>query len=168
MKVKGEQVGIEVVVDDESGELLGLDIIVSENSEQVLEIIQEMVEDVDADVIVSDDYGAYKEAAMGLGLAHQICCSRVKRNTDELAESIGQQVKRGEAIPKGVDSSPERLREDLEALCQLVRARPENALDQLEKMYDRYKAAPTSKDNDTLSGIARVCWSRACGIAGRI
>jgi transposase-like protein len=60
VKVKGEHVGIEVVVDDESGELLGLDIIVSENSEEVLRIIREVVEDVDADVIVSDDHGAYK------------------------------------------------------------------------------------------------------------
>jgi len=45
--------------EDESGELLGLDIIVSENSEEVLRIIREVVEDVDADVIVSDDHGAY-------------------------------------------------------------------------------------------------------------
>jgi len=155
VKVKGEQVGIEVVVDDESGELLGLDIIVSENSEEVLEIIQEVVEDVDADVIVSDDHGAYKETAMGLGLAHQICRSHVKRNVDELAESIGQQLKRKEPLPEDVDSSPERLREDLEALCQLVRARPENALDRLEKMYDRYKAAPTPK-----KGQRQTAWYR--------
>jgi hypothetical protein len=59
VKVKGEPVGIEVVVDDESGELLGLDIIVSEDSEEVLEIIQEVVEDVDADVIVSDDHACH-------------------------------------------------------------------------------------------------------------
>ena len=124
VKIKGEQVGIEVVVDDESGELLGLDIIVSENGEEVLEIIQEVVEDVDADVIVSDDHGAYKETAIELGLAHQICRSHVKRNVDELAESIGQQLKRKEPLPKDVDSSPERLREDLEALCQLIRVRP--------------------------------------------
>ena len=61
VKVKGEQTGIEVVVDDESGELLGLDIIVTEKSDEVLGIIREIAEDVDADVIVSDDHGAYKE-----------------------------------------------------------------------------------------------------------
>jgi len=163
VKVKGEQVGIEVVVDDESGELLGLDIIVSENSEEVLEIIQEVVEEVDADVIVSDDHGAYKETAMTLGLAHQICRSHVKRNVDELAESIGQQQKRKEPLPEGVDSSPELLREDLEALRQLVRARPEDALDQLEKMYDRYKAAPGPK-----KGQRHTVWYRTRMLVTRL
>jgi transposase-like protein len=163
VKVKGEQVGIEVVVDDESGELLGLDIIVSENSEEVLEIIQEVVEDVDADVIVSDDHGAYKETAIDLGLAHQICRSHVKRNVDELAESIGQQVKQGAPIPEGVDSSPERLQEDLKTLCHLIRARPENALDQLEQMYDRYKAAPTPK-----KGQRHTAWYRTRMLVTRL
>jgi transposase-like protein len=73
VKIKGEQVGIEVVVDDESGELLGLDIIVSENSEEILDVIKDVAEEVDADVIVSDDHGAYKEAAIELGLEQQIC-----------------------------------------------------------------------------------------------
>jgi transposase-like protein len=163
VKVKGEPVGIEVVVDDESGELLGLDIIVSEDSEEVLEIIQEVVEDVDADVIVSDDHGAYKEAAAELGLAHQICRSHVKRNVDELAESIGKQQKRKEPVPEHVDSSPHRLREDLEVLCQLVRARPENALDQLEHMYDRYKAAPMPK-----KGQRHTVWYRTRMLVTRL
>lgn len=163
VKVKGEQVGIEVVVDDESGELLGLDIIVSENSEEVMEMIQEVVEDVDADVIVSDDHGAYKETAIELGLDHQICRSHVKRNVDELAESIGQQQKRKEPLPEDVDSSPERLQEDLEELCLLVRERPEDGLDQLEKMYDRYKAAPGPK-----KGQRHTIWYRTRMLVTRL
>lgn len=145
VKVKGEQVGIEVVVDDESGELLGLDIIAGENSEEVLEVIQEVVEEVEAEVIVSDDHGAYKEAASELGLEHQICRSHVKRNVDELAESIGGQLKRKEPVPAGVSSTRERLEQDLKTLQELVRVRPEEALGQLEVMYHRYKAAPTPK-----------------------
>lgn len=155
VKVKGEQVGIEVVVDDESGELLGLDIIVSENSGEVLEITQEVVEDVDADMIVSDDHGAYKEVAIELGVEHQICRSHVKRNVDKLAESIREQLKRKEPLPKGVDSSPERLEQDLETVQKLVRARPKDALDHLEKMYQRYKAAPTSR-----KGQRHTAWYR--------
>lgn len=105
VKIKGEQVGIEVVVDDESGELLGLDIIVSENGEEVLEVIRDVVEEVEADVIVSDDHGAYKEVATELGLEHQICRSHVKRNVEELAKSISEQLKKKEPLPEGVDSS---------------------------------------------------------------
>ena len=155
VKVKGEQVGIEVVVDGESGELLGLDLIVSENSEEVLEIIQEVVEDVGAEVIVSDDHGAYKEAATKLGLEHQICRSHVKRNVDELAESIGGQLKSNEPLPEGVISTPEGLEQDLERLQELVRARPEEALGQLEAMYHRYKAAPVPK-----KGQRHTVWYR--------
>jgi hypothetical protein len=43
VKVKGESVGIEVVVDDRTGELLGLDISTSENHEEVRKIIQEVM-----------------------------------------------------------------------------------------------------------------------------
>ena len=163
VKVKEEQVGIEVVVDDESGELLGLDIIVSENSDEVLEIIQEVVEDVDADVIVSDDHGAYKEAATELGLEHQICRSHVKRNVDELVESMREQLKRKEPLPKGVASSPERLQQDLETLQKLIGTRPAGALDQLERMYDRYKATPAPQ-----KGQRHTVWYRTRMLVTRL
>jgi len=155
VKVKGEQVGIEVVVDDESGELLGFDIIVSENGEEVLKVIQEVVEGVDPEVLVSDDHGAYKETAIELGLEHQICRSHVKKNVDKLAESIKEQLKRKEPLPEGVDSSPEGLQEDLETLRDLVRARPRDGSEQLEAMYHRYKAAPTPK-----KGQRHTVWYR--------
>jgi hypothetical protein len=67
VEVKGKQVGIEVVADDESGELLGLDIVVSENSEKVQEIIQEAVDEVDAEVTVSDDHGCAGRKAYPFG-----------------------------------------------------------------------------------------------------
>ena len=163
VKIKGEQVGIEVVVDDESGELLGLDIIVSENGEEVLDIIRDVAEDVEADVIVSDDHGAYKEAAITLGLEHQICRSHVKRNVDELAESIQGQLKKKEPLPEGVESSPESLVEDLESVQELIRERPEDAIDRLEKLYHRYKAAPVPK-----KGQRHTVWYRTRMLVTRL
>ena len=156
VKVKGEYVGIEVVVDDESGELLGLDIIVSENSEEVLEIIRKVVEDVDAEVIVSDGHGAYTEVVNELGLEHQICRSHAKRNMDGLAKSIREQLKKKEALPKGVDSSPQRLEQDLKDLQKLIRERPEDGSERLEKLYYRYKAAPVPK-----KGQRQTVWYRS-------
>jgi transposase-like protein len=163
VKIKGEQVGIEVVVDDESGELLGLDIIVSENGEEVLDVIRDVAEDVEADVIVSDDHGAYKEVAIDLGLEHQICRSHVKRNVDELAESIQQQLKKKEALPEGVESSPEDLVGDLESLQGLIRKRPEDALEKLEALYHRYKAAPVPK-----KGQRHTVWYRTRMLVTRL
>ena len=163
VKIKGEQIGIEVVVDDENGELLGLDIIVSENSDEVLEVIRDVVEDVDADVIVSDDHGAYKEAAIALGREQQICRSHVKRNVDELAESIQEQLKKKEPKPKGVRSSPEELREDLGMLQQLVRERPKDGADRLEKMYARYQEARAPK-----KGQRQTVWYRTRMLVTRL
>ena len=142
VKVKGEPVGIQVVVDDDSGELLGLDIIVSENSEDVLEIIRDVVGEVDAEVIVTDDHGAYHGVADELGLEHQICRSHVKRNVAKIRESIREQLKKDEPLPEGVQSSPERLQQDLERVQDLVRTRPEHASAQLKELYHLYQAVP--------------------------
>lgn len=148
VKVKGEKVGIQVVVDDQSGDLLGLDIIVSENSEEVRQVVERVVEQVEAEVLVSDDLDVYKNVADEVGLDHQICRSHVKRNVDELAESMIEQLKREEPLPKGVVSSAERLAQDLEAVQNLVRERPGNALEELEAMYHRYVAAPVPKKGE--------------------
>jgi transposase-like protein len=145
VKVKGEQVGIEVIVDDESGDLLGIAIIVSENAEDVLEVVREVVAQVEAEVLISDDLDTYKNVADELGMDHQVCRSHVKRNVDELADSLREQVKSDQAPPEGVDSSPPQLDEDLETLQLLVGKRPTDGADQLKHFYHRYKAAPRPK-----------------------
>jgi transposase-like protein len=155
VKVKGEQVGIQVVVDDDSGELLGLDIIVSENSEEVLEIIRDVVGEVDAEVMVSDDHGAYQKVADELELDHQICRSHVKRNVAKITESIQEQMKKKEPRPEGVKSSPERLQKDLGCVQDLVRKRPENAPQRFKELYHLYKAAPVPR-----KGHRHTVWYR--------
>jgi transposase-like protein len=155
VKVKGEKVGIQVVVDDQTGDLLGLDIVVSENSEEVRKIVEQVAEQVEAEVLVSDDLDVYKNVADELGLDHQICRGHVKRNVDELAKSLVEQLKKKEPLPEGVDSSTDRLQEDVQTLQQLVRARPPDALDSLEKMYYRYMAAPVPN-----AGERHTVWYR--------
>ena len=142
LKVKGQEVGIQVVVDDQDGELLGLEIIVSESTEAIVEVVRAVAKQVKAKVLVSDDLDAYKRAADELALEHQICRSHVKRNVDALTEELREQAKAGEPMPEGVDSSPERLGEDLAFLRELVRARPAEGEDLLEQLYDHYKAVP--------------------------
>jgi hypothetical protein len=148
VKIKGEKVGIQVVVDDQSADLLGLDIIVSENSEEVRQVVEQVAEQVEAEVLVSDDLDAYKRVADEVGLDHQICRGHVKRNVDALAESMVQQLKKQEPLPKGVKSSAEHLVQDLETVQHLVRERPASAPETLETMYDRYKAAPVPKKGE--------------------
>ena len=142
VKVKGERTGIQMVVDDRDSDLLGLEIIVSENTEEVLDVVRGVAAEVGAEVIVSDDLDSYKRVADELGLDHQICRNHVKRNVDELADALRQQLQRGEPLPEGLESSPDRSREDLEHLQQLVRERPADGCEQLEQLYHRYKQVP--------------------------
>lgn len=155
VKVKGEKVGIQVVVDDQSGELLGLDIIVSESSDQVRDILEPVARQVGAEVLVSDDLDVYKEVADGIGLDHQICRSHVKRNVDALVESLKEQLAKQEPLPEGVVSSPEGLVKDLEDIQNWVRERPTDALANLEALYHRYQAAPVPK-----AGERHTVWYR--------
>jgi transposase-like protein len=145
VKVKGQEVGVQVVVDDRDSALLGLEIIVSENTEAVLEVVRAVAEQVQAKVLVSDDLDTYKRVADTLGLDHQICRSHVKRNVDALAEELREQLKASEPLPVGVVSSPEQCGRDLEQLQELVRARPADAEARLEQWYARYQQAPQPK-----------------------
>jgi transposase-like protein len=155
VKVKGAGVSIEVVVDDSSGELLGLDILTSENSEEVREVIQEVVEAVEAEVLVSDDHGAYSDVVDEMGLAHQICRSHVKRNVDDIAASLNKHLAHPERLPNGVTLTPEQVQDDLAALQRLVRERPADGEEQLAAMYERYKDVPVPE-----SGKRHSVWYR--------
>jgi len=145
VKVKGQEVGVQVVVDDRDSALLGLELIVSENAEEVLDVVRTVAAQVQAEVLVSDDLDTYKRVADTLGLDHQICRSHVKRNVDALADEFREQLQAKEPPPSGVDSSPEQLAQDLEQLQELVRARPADAEARLEQWYGRYQQAPQPK-----------------------
>ena len=147
MKVKGQKVGVQVIVDDSTQELLGLEIITSEKGEEILPLIREIAKQYDAEVLISDDWGAYQGIADDLGLDHQICRNHVKRNVDDRADSMRQQVKRDTIAPKGVLSDPEKLEGHLQQLQALIRERPPDASKQLQNLYEKYQAAtkPTRK-----------------------
>lgn len=155
LKVKGETVGLEVVVDDQTGELLGLDIITSEKSEEILALIQKTMGKVDGEVLVSDDHGAYTDVVDELGVDHQLCRSHVKRNVAEGAESLTRQLEQEEPPPEESALSPEQLQQDLEHVQQLVRERPADGEEQLATLYDRYKDVPVPP-----SGTRHSVWYR--------
>jgi Transposase IS66 family len=145
--VKGVQVGIEVVVDDETGELLGLDITASESAEEIEPFIREIAEQVEAEVLVSDDLNSYKNIADNANLAHQICQSHIIRNVDKIVESIGRPSRMiyPPLLPKGVKSNYHQIERDCRILQGLVRDRPSDSKQILALLYDCYKAAPTPR-----------------------
>lgn len=147
LKVKGVQVGIEVVVDDATGELLGLDITASESAEEIEPFIRDIADQVEAEVLVSDDFDAYKNIADNAELAHQICQSHLIRNVDKIVKSIGRPSRMiyPPLMPKGVKSSYHQIERDCRILQGLVRDRPPDAKQILAILYDCYKAAPTPR-----------------------
>jgi transposase-like protein len=163
LKVKGVQVGIEVVVDDETGELLGLDITASESAEEIEPFIREIVEQVEAEVLVSDDFDTYKNIADHSNLAHQICQSHIIRNVDKVVESMGRPSRMiyPPLMPKGVKSNYHQIERDCRILQGLVRDRPPDAKQVLAILYDCYKAAPTPKPKQKHSiwyRMKRLIW----------
>jgi transposase-like protein len=145
VKVKGKKVGIEVVVDDSSGELLGIEIITSECHDDIIAVIADVIADVGAEVLVSDDHGAYQEVVDDTAVAHQICRSHVKRNVDNLADSLTKHLLHAEPLLDKVGLTPAQVAADLELMQQLIRERPKDGEVQLARMYDRYINVPPPK-----------------------
>lgn len=142
VKIKGVKVGIQVVVGDSRQDLLGLELTLRENSPEVVSMIEEIAQAVKAEVLVSDDWGSYQEIADDLDLEHQICRTHVRRNVDEHADEIFQQLKKKEPVPEGVASNPYLLVMDLALLQWLIRQRPQDAAQILRQLSRRYQAAP--------------------------
>lgn len=156
VKVNGQTVNLEVVVDDTTGELLGLDIISSEKYEAIIDVIRDVIAEVEPEVLVSDDHGSYNEVVDEEGLDHQICRSHMKRNTDQLSDSIDQHLDRAESLPQDVELSPQQVRADLAQMKRLVRERPPDGEEQLAQMYQRYKKVPKPQ-----GGHKHSVWYRA-------
>ena len=142
LKLKGVKLGLQVVGDDASGELLGLELVSSENADEMLDILREVAQEVGAEVLVSDDLDAYKEVTDELGLDHQICRKHVKDNVDALGNELLNQLQGAEAVPAGVDLSPEILAMDLALIQWLVWTRPPDAQVHLKRLYQRYQMMP--------------------------
>jgi len=106
--------------------------------------VREAASRVGAQVLVSDDLDSDKRVADTLGLEHPVCRSHVKRNVDELAEELREQLQQGELTPEGLLQNPEQLQ-------YLVRARPRDGPEQLERMYEGYKQVPLPKQGERLS-----------------
>lgn len=148
VKVKGAVVAVQVVVDDKDSDLLALEIIASENIAEVMALVREVAQQVQADVLVSDDLDTYKQVADELELDHQICRSHVKRNVDALTTELREQLQRGEAAPAETTLDAQTACQDLEKLCQLVRERPVDGEEQLAQLAERYRKVPAPKEGE--------------------
>ena len=145
VKCKGQWLPIGVTVDALTGLTLSIDDLSGEDAQTLQEWLAPIVEAVDAHVLVTDDADALKTAADDNGLDHQVCKSHVRRNTEALTEAMLMSLRHGrEHSLEQIGVSIEQARLDLQRLQELIHLRQPEARDELEAMYQRYRAAKAS------------------------
>src|SRR5437868_10737924 len=88
VKCAGQWLHLGLTVDSLSGLTLTVDVVTAEDAATLKTWIEPIAAKVGAEVLVTDDADGFKTAADELGLAHQVCKSHVKRNTEELIEEL--------------------------------------------------------------------------------
>jgi transposase-like protein len=83
VKCDGQWLPIGVVVDPINGLVLSIDHLSGEDAQTLQKWVETIADRVGAQVLVSDDADAFKQAADAIGLDQQVCKSHVVRNTEE-------------------------------------------------------------------------------------
>jgi transposase-like protein len=143
VKVNGQWLTLGLTVDDTSGLVLTIDALSGEDAETLREWLAPITAAVEAQILVTDDADALKNAADELGLDQQVCKGHVKRNTESLTESLQPDAEADvDGSLKAIGVTPEQAQADLARLEELVRTRRPEDVDELAEMHLRYKDAP--------------------------
>ena len=137
----GEWLTLGVSVDAVVGVTLSIDGLEGGDAEHLKEWLEPILDQVDADVLVTDDADALKKVADETGRAQQVCKSHVKRNTEELIDELSallQQNKEDDLSLERIKVPKDQALLDLAALMEMIGSRkPEDQI-KLEKLYLRY------------------------------
>ena len=142
VRCRGQWLALGLTVDALSGLVLTVDGLAGEEAETLREWITPLAEEVGATVLVTDDADGFKWVADELGLAHQVCKSHVKRNTEALIEALRPAVAHdadGSLAAIGVEAA--QAVADLDQLAELIRARRPEQSAALACFHQRYLAA---------------------------
>lgn len=152
VKCFGEWLHLGLAVDDTTGLVLTVDELPMEDAETLKDWLQPVVDAVGAELLVTDDADALKTVADELGMDHQVCKSHVKRNTEVLVESLGEQAKGDrDGSLAAIDVTHEQALKDLKRLEELTDSRQPEDQDELGEMHQRYVAAAPPKPGEKAS-----------------
>ena len=157
VKCSGEWLHLGLAVDDTTGLVLTVDELSAEDAETLKEWIEPIAKAVDAEILVSDDADAFKTVANDLGLAHQVCKSHVKRNTETFVDNLESKVELdddGSLAAIGV--TPEQALADLRRLGQLILSRRPEEENELEEMHHRYTDAAPPRQGEKATTAYRL------------
>jgi len=157
VKCSGQWLHLGLAVDDTTGLVLTVDELPAEDAETLKEWLQAVVDVVGAELLVTDDADALKTVADELEMEHQVCKSHVKRNTEVLVDSLGEQVKTDQdGSLAAIDVSPEQALKDLKRLEELTDSRQQQDEDELGEMHQRYVEAAPPKAGEKASVAYRL------------
>ena len=136
VKCNGEWLPLGLTVDDTTGLVLTVDELSAEDAETLKEWIEPIAKAVEAEILVSDDADSFKTVTKDLGLAHQVCKSHVKRNTETFVENMEPKVESDEdGSLAAIGVTPGQALEDLRHLGELILSRQPEKENQLEEMH---------------------------------
>lgn len=150
-KVKGEKVVVGFVVDGVSGRTLGFEVLFEGDAEAFEEWLKPYVQELGAEVLVSDDNDSYGVAAAGLGVEQQLCVAHVRNYVKRRSKSI---LKQAEGEWGSQDQKYKKLEEDLERLKGELKELPEEGGERIGRIHREYLWARPPDPGESASGLA--------------
>jgi hypothetical protein len=142
VRCQGQWLLLGLSVDSTTGLVLSVDRLTGEDAETLKEWMAPIAEAVGAEILTSDDADGFKQVADDLGLAHQVCKSHVKRNTETLINALKPEVARdADRSLAAIGVPPEQAVADLAQLGELIRTRRPEDQAELKALHARYVAA---------------------------
>jgi transposase-like protein len=157
VKCRGQWLHLGLSVDALSGLVLTIDELSAEDAATLKAWLEPIVQQVGAQVLVSDDADSFKQVADETGLLHQVCKSHVKRNTEDLLEDLRPLASQDrDGSLKAIGVAPAQAVADLDRLGELIRSRRPEQAKELEQLHRRYLAAPAPKKGTSASLAYRL------------
>jgi transposase-like protein len=157
VKVKGQWVSLGLTVDDVEGIVLTVDQVTSQTGEALAEWLTPIVEQVGAELVVTDDAENFRVAVTKLALPHQVCKAHVVRNTEALIEELISLVKKDrDASLQACGVLRDQALEDLQVLRTLIHTRQPEDASRLRAIHGRYRQAKPPQKNQPASLAYRL------------
>lgn len=158
VKCNGKWLPVGVIVDPLNGLVLSIDHLSSEDAQTLRAWIEPIADQVGAQVLVSDDADALKQAADQSGLDQQVCKSHVVRNTQDLINTLSQAIETATGDPSLADIQlqPAQALADLRQLGELIHSRQPEQQAQLLALYERYAQAEAPRKGKAASIAYRM------------
>ena len=157
VKCKGKWLPIGVIVDPLNGLVLSIDRLSGEDAQTLQEWIEPIADTVGAQVLVTDDADALKQAADRSGLDQQVCKNHVVRNTQELILALTQAMEthRDTSLAE-LHIEPVQALADLRRLGELIHSRQPAEQSEVQALYERYAQAAPPKRGKSASIAFRM------------